>query len=168
MANYTVKNVISPRFPTPNAEYYPQKGRLTPWSGKNLFGHASSSADLHTQTVHSIYLNSWLFLCTALFWIQRYLWLSWMRVLPCSVLPIFCNLYIFPNLLHYPKPLADFSDGGLFYTRYLQDVHRFLSPHAFQFPYIPNLRIQPHHLPNSTFVISTIPPTHYYKSFIFL
>lgn len=41
MANYTAENVsFSPYF-TPNAEYYPQKGRLTPWSGKNLFGHAS-------------------------------------------------------------------------------------------------------------------------------
>ena len=65
-----------------------------------------------------------------------------MRVLLCSVLLIFCNLYIFPNLLHYPKPLADFSDGGLFYTRCLQDIHRFLSLHVWLFPYIPNHHIQ--------------------------
>lgn len=67
MANYTAENVSFPPYFTPNSEYYPQKGRLIPWSGKNLFEHASPSADLHTQTVHSICLNSWLILCTALF-----------------------------------------------------------------------------------------------------
>ena len=41
VAKFNAESINFSPYSTPNSEYYPQKGRLTPWWGKNLFEHAS-------------------------------------------------------------------------------------------------------------------------------